>query len=125
MRVIGLLGMSLLLAACHVAPSRPGAASPLAAQGKALAEANCSSCHAVGVTGTSTAPTFSMLVNEKHASAETLSAWLQGAHNYPQEMDFYLRDPEVQALVAYMLSLKHPAPGPSLKQMEGAPGVRR
>lgn len=125
MKLIGLLGLSLALAACHAAPSPTGATSPLALQGKALADANCSSCHAVDASGTSNAPAFAMLVNERHADAQSLSAWLRGAHNYPQEMDFALRDSEVKALVAYMLSLKRQEQEQSLDQMEAASRARR
>ena len=39
---------------------------------------------------------------------ETLTAWLRDAHNYPEEMEFYLEGPEVDELVAYMLGLRDP-----------------
>ncbi|MFN6942658.1 MAG: c-type cytochrome [Parvibaculum sp.] len=102
--------------------------STLALQGKTLAETNCSSCHATGPTGQSShaeAPAFAMLVNEKGADADTLSAWLRSAHNYPEEMQFYLRDPEIKTLVAYMLSLKRAGSEPSLEQIEATSRDRR
>ncbi|MEA1015317.1 hypothetical protein SH593_12215 [Sphingosinicella sp. LY1275] len=49
-----------------------------------------------------------MIVNQDGVTAETLSVWLRGAHNYPREMDFYLGDRDVEKLVAHMLTLQDP-----------------
>jgi mono/diheme cytochrome c family protein len=78
---------------------------------QALAQASCGSCHSVGRYGTSpysNAPPFSVIVNQEGVTAETLSIWLRGAHNYPSEMDFYLDERKVDALVSYMLTLRDP-----------------
>ena len=108
-----LLCLALPLVACQgvpstaPAPSAPSAASP----GEAFAEATCGSCHAVGRFGHSSnpnAPPFMALVNQEGLTQETLTTWLRGAHNYPSEMDFYLRDAEVTQLVAYLLTLRDP-----------------
>jgi mono/diheme cytochrome c family protein len=110
-RPLRLFSLTLLCAACQ---NLPAAEQPLAAvpsPGQALAEAKCGGCHAVGRYGRSsysTAPSFPAIVNQEGVTAETLSFWLRGAHNYPREMDFYLHDPEVDALVAYMLTLQDP-----------------
>lgn len=128
MKAMGLVAVSLALAACHAAPAVPGAPASLVREGQALAEAKCGGCHAIGAAGPSShgeAPGFAMLVNEKGASAQTLSAWLRAAHNYPQEMDFYLSDREVAALADYMQSLKRDAREPSLAEMEAVAGNRR
>ena len=108
-----LLCLALSLASCQgvpraaPAPPAPSAASP----GQVFAEATCGSCHAVGRYGHSSnpgAPPFMALVNQEGLTEETLTTWLRGAHNYPSEMDFYLRDAEVAQLVAYMLTLRDP-----------------
>jgi mono/diheme cytochrome c family protein len=85
--------------------------SPLAAQGRALAQESCSGCHAIDkaiASPNSNAPLFPVIVNQEGVSSETLSYWLRGAHNYPSEMDFYLDAQKVDALVAYMLTLQDP-----------------
>lgn len=106
-----LLFLPLLLAACQNLPS--AAATPAAPPppGQALAQASCGGCHAVGLYGTSAnpnAPPFGAIANQEGLTAETLTYWLRGAHNYPREMDFYLGEREVDALVAYMLTLRDP-----------------
>ena len=106
-----LLCVPLLLTACQKLPPVQPAPSGLSSQGQAFAQANCAECHAVGRYGTSpisNAPPFPVIVNQEGVTAETLSVWLEGAHNYPREMDFYLREPEVDALVAYLLTLSDP-----------------
>jgi mono/diheme cytochrome c family protein len=73
--------------------------------------ASCGGCHAVeryGTSSYSTAPPFEAIVNRDGLTAETLSFWLRGAHNYPREMDFEVGEREVDALVEYMLTLKDP-----------------
>lgn len=81
----------------------------MASQGQAFAETSCGGCHAVARYGASSnpnAPPFPAIANQEGLTAETLSFWLRGAHNYPSEMDFYLYDRQVDELVAYMLTLK-------------------
>ena len=105
------LCLPLLLAACQQVPPIDAASSPLAMQGQAFARETCSSCHAIGRDArspNSAAPLFPVIVNQEGVTAETLSVWLRGAHNYPREMDFYLQEAEVNALVAYMLTLRDP-----------------
>ena len=111
MKKLSLVCLSLALAACQQVPSpSPTTPSPLAAQGKAIAEASCSRCHAIelGRSSYSEAPSFPVVANHEGVTAETLSVWLSGAHNYPREMDFSLREAEVNALVAYLLTLRDP-----------------
>ena len=105
------LCLPLLLAACQQIPPIDAASSPLAMQGQAFARETCSSCHAIGRDArspNSAAPLFPVIVNQEGVTAETLSVWLRGAHNYPREMDFYLQEAEVNALVAYLLTLRDP-----------------
>ncbi len=106
-----LLCLPLLLAACENLPSAEPALATTPPQGQAFAQASCGGCHAVGLYGTSAnpnAPPFGAIANQDGLTAETLSYWLRGAHNYPREMDFNLRDREVGVLVAYMLTLRDP-----------------
>jgi mono/diheme cytochrome c family protein len=111
MKPLHLLCFPLFLAACQPVPPAQPARSPLAAEGQALARSTCAACHSVGPYGVSprsNAPAFPVIVNHEGLTAETLSTWLRGAHNYPSEMDFYLRDGDVDKLVAYMLTLRDP-----------------
>lgn len=104
-------GLALLLAACQGHPAPVPASSSAALPGQAFAEASCSGCHAVGRHGSSpnpNAPPFAAIANQDGLTAETLTFWLRGAHNYPSEMDFYLNDQRVAELVAYMLTLRDP-----------------
>jgi mono/diheme cytochrome c family protein len=105
-----LLGL-LLLASCQnlQSPRHTQAAAPL--PGQAFAQATCGGCHAVGLYGTSrnpNAPPFGAIANQEGVTAETLSYWLRGAHNYPVEMDFFLNEHDVDLLVPYFLSLRDP-----------------
>ncbi len=108
---LNLLCLTLLITACQNLPSSDPAPSTIPPRGQAFAQASCGGCHAVGRSGTSSnsnAPPFPAIVNQEGLTAETLSFWLRGAHNYPREMDFYLGEREVDALVAYMLTLRDP-----------------
>jgi mono/diheme cytochrome c family protein len=104
--------LALALTACEpVPPPRVPPAPALAAQGQSRAEALCGGCHAVGRDGASThpnAPPFHAVINQVDLRTETVSAWLRDAHNYPSEMRFSLSESEVEALVAYMLTLRDP-----------------
>lgn len=106
-----LLCVTLLFAACQNLPPAGPAPSTVPPPGQAFAERSCGGCHAVGLYGPSSnsnAPPFGAIANQVGLTAETLSHWLRGAHNYPTEMDFYLSEREVDALVAYMLTLRDP-----------------
>ena len=111
MKALQLLGLTLFLAACQSPPLAEPSTAPMPAAGAAFAQASCGECHAVGRTGTSpnsNAPPFPLIANREGLTAETLSTWLRGAHNYPREMDFYLDAREADQLVAYILTLKDP-----------------
>lgn len=107
-----LLCLPLLVAAAHHEPGAIPAQAVAPAEGQALAQVSCAGCHGTGRSETSprsNAPSFEVIVNKEGLTAETLAAWLRGAHNYPREMDFYLREPEVRALVDYMMTLRDPS----------------
>lgn len=126
MRIAISLVLAVMLAAC--APVRPlpsaGAAGPQAAltpegaaagtaeaRGRALAEANCSTCHAIGPHGASPyapAPPFRTL-NAKYdveglaeAFAEGIEVGHRGAREMPQ---FELTPDQIDDLIAYLKSL--------------------
>ena len=106
-----LLCLPLLAAALYhqTAPSAPRETP--AVEGRAFAQGTCAACHAIEGKGSSphtNAPPFPFIANQEGMTDQTLSEWLRGAHNYPREMDFYLHEPEVRALVAYMLTLRDP-----------------
>jgi mono/diheme cytochrome c family protein len=106
-----LLCLTLLFTACQNVPSAEPPPAAIPPPGQALAQAKCGGCHAVGRYGRSSisnAPPFPAIVNQEGVTAETLSFWLRGAHNYPREMDFYLLERDVDGLVAYMLTLRDP-----------------
>jgi mono/diheme cytochrome c family protein len=108
-----LLCLALAVAAFRALPSdaSPRPARNAVARGHAFAQATCGGCHAIGRSGHSSysdAPPFAAIVNHEGLTRETLSTWLRGAHNFPREMDFYLNDEHVRALVAYMLTLRDP-----------------
>lgn len=110
-RTPGPLFLALLAGACQTPPPAQPAAPAEVSPGQAFAQASCGGCHAAGLYGTSSspnAPPFGAIANQEGLTAESLSTWLRGAHNYPSEMDFHLSDAQVDALVAYMLTLRTP-----------------
>lgn len=105
------LAVALLLTACQ--PATPAGTAGLDARppGRAFAQGSCGGCHAVEprtLSPNPAAPPFPAIVNREGVTRETLTAWLRDAHNYPEEMEFYLEGPEVDELVAYMLGLRDP-----------------
>lgn len=106
-----LLCLTLLFTACQNLPPAETAVANMPSQGQAFAQASCGGCHAVGLYGPSAnpnAPPFGAIANRDGLTAETLSYWLRGAHNYPREMNFALLEPQVDPLVSYMLTLRDP-----------------
>lgn len=105
-----LVALAISAAACQPIVANGPSTRPPAA-GLAFAQASCGGCHAVGRFGASpnpNAPAFAGIVNQRGLTAETLSSWLRDAHNYPEEMEFYLEGREVDDLVAYMITLRDP-----------------
>lgn len=69
----------------------------------------CGDCHGMVASFDSPnpdAPSFPAIANREGVTEETLSAWLNGAHNYPETMDFELKEGEVEQVVDYMLTLR-------------------
>ena len=94
-------------------PASPAPVNPCLA----IAQGTCGGCHAVerhGVSPNPKAPPVAAIVNNPGLTRETLSSWLRDAHNFPEEMEFYLEGPEVDRLVAYMLTLRDPNYRPAI-----------
>jgi len=97
------------LAACQTMPAEEASVDPAHSDAHSLAQAACAGCHSIerfGLSPNPAAPEFPTIANRRGLSVATLTNWLQGAHNYPEEMDFYLEDDEVGKLVRYILTLK-------------------
>ncbi|HEU4651710.1 MAG TPA: hypothetical protein VFS49_09880 [Croceibacterium sp.] len=114
-----LIGLASAATIGLVIAARPAvSAEPVAASvppGLLAAEGTCGGCHALArgeASPNPKAPPFATIVNRPGVTAETLAAWLRDAHNYPEEMEFYLEPREVEELVAYMLTLREPAGTP-------------
>lgn len=103
---IALLG----LAACQTTGT--GASVEAARRGgdtHALAQAACGGCHSIeryGLSPNPKAPEFPSIANRQGVTPASLTNWLRDAHNYPEEMDFYLEPDEVAALANYILLLE-------------------
>lgn len=119
MRRLSILSL-LLVAAC--APMAPPAATPAASvvalgaspveRGKALVEARCSACHAVGTSGdspVSPAPPFRTL-GQRYPVANLQEAFAEGiSTGHPKMPEIVLEAQQVTDLIAYLESLQPPA----------------
>ncbi|TIX51356.1 c-type cytochrome [Alteraurantiacibacter aquimixticola] len=104
---------ALLLAACQTYGGEDAVqatpAKPVGGDTHALAQAACGGCHSIerfGLSANPEAPEFPTIANRPGLTIATLTNWLRDAHNYPEEMDFYLDDDEVAALANYILTLE-------------------
>jgi mono/diheme cytochrome c family protein len=105
------LALALALAACQPQGAPTSASAVPQGPGAALAQRNCSGCHAIGRYDQSPnprAPAFAAIANSEGLTEESLTAWLRDAHNYPQQMEFTLGAREVEALVDHILALRDP-----------------
>ncbi len=108
MKAFSALATVAALAACQTAPDTALVPTDVR-EGHTLAQAACSQCHSiepVGLSPNPDAPEWPVIANTPGLTRETLTTWLVEAHNYPEQMDFYLEDDEVDMLVDYMLTLK-------------------
>jgi mono/diheme cytochrome c family protein len=108
--------LAIAASACQH-PAGNEQATTTAVETPVLAQAVCGDCHAVeryGASPNPNAPPFAAIVNQPGLSPETLAAWLRDAHNYPEEMEFYLDGPEVDRLVEHMLTLRDPNYDPAI-----------
>lgn len=115
LRIMTVAMAALALTACasQQAPSAPvDAQTALAEDGRDIAEAQCSGCHAVGPYGDSpnaAAPPFRTVLSQYHADVlqEELINGIRVAHPMPQ---FQFNPQGVDALIAYLQSIQTPAP---------------
>jgi len=90
--------------------STAGAAQMDVTEGKALAEAWCSSCHVVSPTprvqsvAPGSPPDFSAVARAPTTTEQALTVFLQVPH--PPMPDFQMSRSQVSALVSYILSLR-------------------
>lgn len=113
--VLGLAALLMMgsLAAARPAVPRPQTPGAAVARGKAFAQAHCSGCHGVlpnQFSPNPDAPPFENIVAKEGLTPETLTYWLRHSHNFPEIMNFEIADDQVDALAAYMLTLRQPPP---------------
>lgn len=106
-----LLALAIIAAACGPLAARPARHAPQspAQKGLRFAQAHCSSCHAVARNQFSPnpqAPPWEDVVNKEGLTPDTLTWWLRHSHNFPEIMNFEIEDAQVDALAAYMLTLR-------------------
>lgn len=109
------IGGLLALGACQISTPRPRYASEGAGAGKAdavpmLVRSNCAACHAIIANLPSpnpTAPGFADIANTQGLTRETLVAYLQDAHNYPDQMDVELTGRDAEVVADYMMTLRN------------------
>ncbi|MEZ5734198.1 MAG: cytochrome c [Novosphingobium sp.] len=81
-----------------------------AATGLAFAQAHCSQCHAVvplRISPNPEAPPFETVVNVPGLTDVTLKTFLRDSHNFPEIMNFDIDPEQIDALAAYMLTLRN------------------
>jgi mono/diheme cytochrome c family protein len=80
-------------------------------EGQAFARAHCAACHAippVRISPNPESPAFVDVVAQPALTGETLRAFLKDSHSYPEVMRFEIEPDRIDALAAYMLSLRRP-----------------
>jgi len=106
-----LASAGLTYAAMAAPPPATAASRATVARGKAFAETHCSGCHAVvrdRFSPNPDAPPWENVVSKEGLTDETLTYWLRHSHNFPEIMNFEIADDQVDALAAYMLTLRQP-----------------
>jgi mono/diheme cytochrome c family protein len=106
-RFVSAAAAALLLGACAV-QTAPEQQESLAGDGRAIAEAQCAGCHAIGEYGDSpdpAAPTFRTVLSRYRADVleEELIAGIQVSHPMPE---FQFNPQGADALIAYLQSIQ-------------------
>ena len=99
------LSIALLAMGCAASPREDGAPQ----RGQAIAEANCSSCHAVGRSGDSPAPEAPPFrrLSENYRVANLEEALAEGISvGHPAMPEFQFAPDDVDALIAYLQSIQ-------------------
>ena len=109
--LIAIAAASGAIATGHVEPARGTSRAQVTAQrrGLAFAQKHCSACHAVdqGISPKPEAPSFETIINTPGLTTHTLNPWLRESHNFPEIMNFEIEPGQIDALAAYMLTLKN------------------
>ncbi len=101
----------VMVAAIAAAGAAHAGTDPVLAKGRALLEANCARCHAIGAADESKhkeAPPFRVVVTRYPPDnlAEALAEGLVSGH--PDMPEFVFEPEEVEAITTYLDSLKPP-----------------
>ncbi len=114
---VSLTVATLCLALLQTSPSRAADNIPDAMRGLALAMQTCAGCHLIGdgraKTASASVPSFRIIANRKHQSAESIMSALVLPH--PPMPDTHLTREEVMDIIAYLDTLRDQKNGkPSL-----------
>lgn len=87
------------------------ASAPMNAQPETISftQDTCGRCHAIegdALSPNPQAPRFVDIANREWMTQESLASWLADAHNYPEMMEVDLERDRVDAIAAYMLTLR-------------------
>ena len=107
----GLLAAAFIGAATTAAGATPADDAKLVALGQAIAEKNCSRCHAVGHTGDSPnpkSPPFRTLSSRYPLAnlEEALAEGIMVGHQGPEMPQFQLDPGQIEGLMAYLSSIQ-------------------
>jgi cytochrome c len=105
---------AICLTACSEQKTEADAGDPVIADGRGIAEEQCSQCHATGAGGASPnpkAPVFRILLNRyaEDALANDLAEGIRIGH--PDMPQITLRPEGVDALIAYLKSIQEKPAG--------------
>ena len=114
MRILMVSILAVGLVACSDQKKETASGDPLIADGRAIAEDQCSRCHAVGTSGVSlhpNAPVFRTILSRyaEDALANDLAEGIRIGH--PDMPRIALRPEGVDALIAYLKSIQEKPPG--------------
>jgi cytochrome c len=110
--IAGVISIGLATAMFCPASVRAASDEGVLAKGRALIEANCARCHAIGMNDASThkeAPPFRVVVTRYPPQdlAESLAEGIVSGH--PDMPVFVFQPPEIEAIIAYLNTLAPPA----------------
>lgn len=111
LRFVCAVAAAFVFTACAAPPAPPTAPTDtLASDGRAIAEAQCAGCHAIGEYGASPvpeAPAFRTILTRYRADVleEELIQGIQVNHRMP---DFQFNPQGADALIAYLRSIQQP-----------------
>jgi len=104
--------MLLAIGALALSAGCAGWSGPDAADGRALAESQCSACHAIGAAGASPRPDAPPLrtVLARYPAEPLADAFMEGLKvGHPDMPAFALTPIEADSLIAYLKTIQEPA----------------